>query len=416
MIYLDHNATSPPTGEHLKKLFDILTNDHPANPSSPHASGRSASVFLSQARKQIASTLGVDVSEVIFTSGGTEANNLGTRGVIDAIDNIDSPLSIITTEFEHPSILKPIAYLKQKLKDLIEIIYLKPNAEGYISIFDAISNIKPNTVLISIMAANNEIGTVQPVKEFGNFLNFMRWEYQSSQQHKIPDHNPKYAEYFASLNPDVTQKVLQTIHFHVDAVQTLGKIQTADWMSRGYDSIALSGHKIGSLQGVGALILRRGRTFVPLNMGGAQEKNRRAGTENLPGIISFGMMCADIQTPEYWEKINAIKELSNFLFDELNQKHNLVLNSQKQNALPNTIHFSLTKSDQSGENLIVNLDINNIYISSGSACSSGVNLPSNVVLSLGKSKSLAKNSIRISLGPETTREDIMKLLSLMNNS
>lgn len=412
MIYLDHNATSPPTNEHLKKIIDIITQESPANPSSPHASGRAASVLLARARKQLAATLDVDVGEIIFTSGGTEANNLGTRGVFEALDKANFSVSIITTEFEHPSILKPLLYLKQTFQECVEIIYLKPDTRGYISIDDIISNIKPNTVLISVMAANNEIGTIQPVKAFGDFLNFMRWKYEPTHAHKLT-HYPEFTRYFESLTPTVSQKTLQTLHFHVDAVQTFGKLPAKEWMSAGYDSIALSGHKVGALQGVGALMLRRGRKFIPLTMGGSQEKNRRAGTENLPGILSLGLVCEEMAKQEFWQKIDKTKDLVTFLFNELSKKTNLIINSHLHDSLPNTIHFSLTESAQSGENLIVNLDMNGICVSSGSACSSGVNLPSHVVLALGKNKSLAQNSIRISLGSDTTHDDIKKLLSFI---
>jgi len=413
MTYLDHNATSPPTGEHLKNLIDILATTRPANPSSPHALGRNASVLLSQARKKLSSVLNVDVGEIIFTSGGTEANNLGTRGVIEALGELNEPVSIITTTFEHSSILKPLEHLKQKFKGLIELIYIKPNPDGYVSLDDIIAGIKPNTVLITIMAANNEIGTIQPVKEFADFLNFMRWEYQPLQQHKIPEYNAKYQKYSAMLNTHVTQKTLQNLHFHVDAVQMLGKVPAKEWMSLGYDSASFSGHKIGALQGIGALFLRRGRTFTPLSLGGAQEKNRRAGTENLPGIVSFGLMCEEILTDQYWKKINTVNELASYLFHQLSEKNTLTLNSKRDQALPNTVHFSLTDSSQSAENLIVKLDMNNVYVSSGSACSSGVNLASHVMLALGKSKHLAQNSIRVSLGVDTTHDDIQNFLSLI---
>lgn len=405
-IYLDHNATSPPTVEHLKKLFDILNEERPANPSSPHALGRAASVLLSQARKHLANALHVDVAEIIFTSGGTEANNLGTRGVLaKKLGDMDttSSVSVITTAFEHSAVKKTLEQIAQFFPNRIELIVIQPNEAGYISAKDVISNIKPNTALISIIAANNEIGTVQPIKEIGDFLNEKRWGKPQDDTHDL----------FASLHSKVTTKNLQDLHFHVDAVQIFGKIQAEKWISQGYDSIALSGHKLGALQGIGALALRRGRTFFPLTTGGAQEKNRRAGTENIPGIISFGMICESMRKKEYWDKIDSMQNLTHFLYDELTKNPRFVLNSQKTHALPNTIHFSLREADCSGEDLILKLDMQGICVSSGSACSSGVNLPSHVVLAIGKNKQLASNSLRISLGVETTLADIHKLLNFL---
>lgn len=403
-IYLDHNATSPPTAEHLQKLFNILNDERPANPSSPHILGRTASVLMSQARKNLARALNADVAEIIFTSGGTEANNLGTRGVLEKrlgdIDSLSS-VSVITTAFEHPCVKKTLEQIAQFFPKRIEVIIIQPNEFGYISAADVISNIKPNTALISLIAANNEIGTIQPVKEIGDFLNSRRWG-------KPDDKDDTF-----QLNEMVTQKNLQDLHFHVDAVQIFGKVKSEEWMSQGFDSIALSGHKLGALQGIGALVLRRGRTYLPLSTGGAQEKNRRAGTENIPGIISFGLICESMLQKDYWDKIDSLKKLTNFLYDEIKKNSRVILNSQKTFALPNTVHFSFLDAGHPGEDMILKLDMEGVCVSSGSACSSGVNLPSHVILALGRNKQLASNSIRISLGTETTLSDIHKLLNFI---
>ncbi len=416
MIYLDHNASSIPSSGHLKKLFEILETNRPANPSSQHALGRNASVYLTQARKNLAKALNCEAREIIFTSGGTEANNLATRGVVEKkLSTLPATetVSILTTAIEHPCILKTFEALEQKYPQQVELILIQPNAKGYIEILDVVEQIKENTILISIMAANNEIGTIQQTKQFGDFLHFMRWG-------NIPDEYAESAEEFKTqqevfqqkLNPNITSTILQNLHFHVDSVQIFGKIKSELWMSAGYDSCAVSAHKVGAFQGVGALLLRRGRTYLPLQSGGAQEKNRRAGTENLPGILSFSLVCEEISEPEYWTKINTIKKFAHTIYDTLKNSESIVLNSQKENALPNTIHFSFKQETYCAEDIILNLDINGICVGSGAACSSGVTLPSHVLLAMGCEKHLANNTIRVSLGVENTEEEVSKFLNL----
>jgi len=413
MTYFDHNASSFPSKTHLNTLFKILQQERPANPSSPHNFGRNASVLLTKARKSVAKSLESDVSEIIFTSGGTEANVLGTRGVFEEkIEKLDSPVSIITTALEHPCILKTFETLKNKYTDKVELIILYPNSKGYIDIKDIISSIKENTVLISIIAANNEIGTIQPVKEFGDFLHFMRWgifsDSFSGSKIEFEEQQKKLEGYLSSKS---VLKNLKNLHFHVDSVQIFGKQKTSSWVSAGYDSFAISGHKVGALQGIGALVLRRGHRFLPLLLGGAQEKNRRAGTENLPGIISLGLACDDICTPDYWKRIREVQKMTHIIFDSFIQFNSIIINSQRESALPNTINISFFPEKYRAEDIILKLDLHGICVSSSAACSSGVKLPSHVILATGKSKHLAENTIRISLGVDNTEEEVNNFIN-----
>nr|BFD32402.1 cysteine desulfurase family protein [Pigmentibacter ruber] len=407
-IYLDHNATSPSTDAHLSILFNKL-KDSIGNPSSPHAKGRNASVCLTEARKAIATSLNADVGEIIFLSGATEANNIATNGVLK---NTKVPIEsqhVITSSIEHPAIKEPIQFLKNTQN--LKVTEIDVSKEGFIQVEDVIKNIKPDTTLITIMAANNEIGTIQPVKLIGDYLHYMRWGVSSSQSDK-DSFDLLTSKY---LNSNVSKEHLQKLHFHIDAVQAYGKIELDNWLSSGHDSVAISGHKVGSLQGIGALFLRRGRKYLPLILGGAQEKNRRAGTENLPGIISFGLIAKDLYTEQWIKEKNYIINLRDTFLKELSQLSNIELNTPNQMILPNTINFSVQGKKLKGEDLLVELDLQGVCASSGSACSSGANLPSKVILALGKESVLAKNSIRISLSHSNTKEEIEKTLSIIKN-
>ncbi len=413
MIYLDHNATSPSSEIHLKKLFSLL-QANTGNPSSPHAVGRSASVAVTQARRAVAQALGVDVGQLIFVSGATEANNLVTTGVLHYLSSANSKLqlSALASAFEHPAVLEPLQYLQKN--ENLNLTLIKPNSEGFISVKEFIENITESTSYITLMAANNEVGAIQPVKLLGDFLHYKRWGVKPTENLDI------ILELENFLSPQVTKEQLQKIHFHVDAVQAFGKIKQKEWFSAGIDSCAVSGHKLGALQGIGALFLRMGRKFHPIMLGGAQEKNRRAGTENLPGIISFGLVCEELLQETWWDKITEMNSLRVSLYDVIAQLPNVVMNSPRENVIPNTINFSInslvvptfsgtTKCEKNGEDILLELDLNKICASSGSACSSGANLPSKVLLAMGKNTNLSKNAIRLSLSSNTTVKEIERV-------
>lgn len=375
-IYLDHNATSPPSSEHLDFLFSTL-KECSGNPSSPHAQGRAASVAMTKARHSVAKSLGVGVSDLVFTSGGTESNHMGTVGVLRYKS---VPQHCVISSIEHPAVYNHLEYL-QKTEGL-KLTVVPVDENGVVSFDHVISAITKETTLISIMAANNEVGSLQPVKEIGDFLNHKRW-----------GENTQDSAHF------------QSIHFHVDAVQAFGKIPHEKWLSLGVDSAALSAHKLGALQGIGALFLRKGRKFLPSMMGGAQEKNRRAGTENLPGIVSFGHICEQtILSPscDWWDKVAQMDARRIRLYHAIKELPHVVMNSSLLDCIPNTINFSVPN----GEDLLLMLDMKGIYASSGSACSSGANLASKVLIAMNRSPSLAKNAIRLSLSVNTTDAEI----------
>ena len=240
-------------------------------------------------------------------------------------------------------------------------------------------------------------------------MHYKRWGVALNQ-----DIKNEFDELSLLLNAEVTVESLKKLHFHVDGVQIFGKVESQNWLSAGIDSCSISGHKLGSLQGIGALFLRRGRKFKPFILGGAQEKNRRAGTENLPGIISFGLIAQKLFTPEWSEQVAKMDFLRRKLFTGIRNLENVILNSPLENVIPNTINFSVIGKGFKGEDLLVELDMQGICASSGSACSSGANLPSKVILALGNSVEIAKNAIRISIGASTTEEEINTTLSFLN--
>jgi cysteine desulfurase len=403
-IYFDHNATSIPSRSHLDLVTEVYLK-HAGNPSSPHAFGRAASVALSDARHALATSLGLKVSDFVFVSGASEANNLGTRGVLEHLcfPHFEKELKlseVVISSVEHSSILEPLEFLEASYG--LKIHKVPVSQQGVVDVKDFIKSLSPKTKLISLMVANNEIGSLQPVKLLATWLNYKRWSKTQN--------DPLLEDLSMSLSPEVTKEHLQNLHFHVDAVQAYGKLPTHEWFAEGIDSFSISPHKIGALGGIGALYLQKGRKFVPLIMGGGQEKKRRSGTENLFGIISFGLKAQEIQTQEWWKGVENLRHLMASFYKTLEPYSFIEINSSLK-GLPNTFHFSLKPNAPfSGEDLLVNLDMQGVYASSGSACTSGANRSSRIIESLSKKDAsyLAKNSIRFSLSLQNTKEDILE--------
>jgi len=417
-VYLDHNATSPASREHLAEVFCVLEQG-PANPSSPHAAGRDASVAVTAARRSLAQAIGFDVAEIVFVSGGTEANNLATAGVLAHSSEDQGKgkgVHAVTSGVEHPSILEPLREAQRTSGVSLDVLAVSDQGDLKV---DAIkSALRPDTRLVTLMAANNETGVILPVKAFGDWLHQARWA-------KTPD-----ADLFAGLAEGVTRESLQAMHFHVDGVQAFGKLPTSEWISPGVDSVSLCAHKLGGLPGVGALALRRGRRYVPGLRGGAQEKNRRAGTENIPGIVSFGLVARAVSGPAWWTSLENVAALRDELragLEALAARPGapcLIWNTPRENILPTTLNFSVAPPRDSvalknaalrGEDVLMQLDMRGVCASSGSACSSGANLPSKILLALGRSDREARDAVRLSLGVSTIRADVEFALAALGD-
>ncbi len=409
MIYLDHNATSPPTGEHLSRVFHVLARGL-GNPSSPHAAGREASVALTKARHEVARATGFEVSDVVFVSGGTEANNLGTSGVLAECEASHARggegswpglVHAVTSAIEHPSVLEPLRALEGAGR--LALTVLPVDAEGRLRVEDVFGALRPSTRLVSLMAANNETGVRLPVRAFGEALNAARW---------AKDH---FATFAPGLLTEVPQSTLRALHFHVDGVQAFGKLPREEWVSAGVDSVSVCAHKVGGLPGVGVLCLRRGRRYVPSVRGGAQEKNRRAGTENLAGIVSFGLVAGEIAEPGWWTRVASMKEKLAAFRAGLADLPTVRMHTPRHDVLPNTLNFSVVGSVLRGEDVLMELDMRGVCASSGSACSSGANLPSKVLVALGCSEREARDAVRVSLGLKTTAAEVDSAVSLLRS-
>lgn len=367
-IYLDNAATTPISPEVLEGMMPYLKG-HFGNASGIYATGRDARQAVDEARKQVAQLIGCKPGEVYFTSGGTESDNWALKGI--AFANRNKGNHIITSAIEHPAVLETAKWLETQG---FEVSYLMPDASGIINPDEVEKAITDRTVLISIMAANNEIGALQPVAAIGAL----------ARARKIP--------------------------FHTDAVQAVGAIpvDVKAWQA---DLLSLSGHKFGAPKGIGALYVRTGTRMTPLLHGGAQERNRRAGTENVPGIVGLGLAAARAgQGIE--EKTARITALRNRLIDGIMDAISHVrLNGDRNSRLPNNANLSFRFIE--GEALLLHLDLNGIAASSGSACASGSLEPSHVLLSMGLDAEEAHSSLRFTLSEATTEEEINTVLGVL---
>jgi len=356
--YLDHNATCPPLDSALAAVARIAVSA-PGNPSSLHWAGRAARRALDDARDRVAEFIGAESGSIVFTSGGTEANNLAIHGWCST----QRPGRIIASAIEHPSVLRPLARLEAAGW---EVIRLRPDADGVVNAEDVAANINENTRMVALMAANNETGALQPLAETGALCR---------------EHN---------------------IAFLVDAVQALGKValNVREWNA---DFVSFSAHKIGGPRGVGALMVRRGLKINELAPGGGQERKRRSGTENTPGIAGFAAALGDIN-------FAALKPLRDAFEQGLHARlPDIKIFSEAVERIPNTSMFCVPGLD--GETLLMQLDLAGFAVASGSACSSGKREPSHVLLAMGVPREQARSSIRVSFGPANVEGDASALVS-----
>lgn len=365
MIYLDNSATTRPFPE-VVDSYAKAAQQFFGNPSSVHKPGIQAEQLLRQARKQISSLLGVKPGELIFTSGGTEGNNTAIKGI--AYTYRSRGKHIITTSIEHPSVTNVCEQLK---KDGFDITYLPVDEHGRVKISDIKQAIRDDTILVSIMHVNNEVGTVQPIEEIGQLL----------------QNYPK-------------------IFFHVDQVQGVTKVPL-DYYQANVDLATISAHKFHGLKGTGVLFVREGIRFEPLLSGGGQEKNFRSGTENTAGIVAMAKaLRLAMEASE--QKIKRMKEIQNYFFTELKKIPEVRLNTPVSFCAPHIINFSVPGFKT--EVLITALSERGVYVSTTSACSVQRNEPSKTLLAMGLGEEIASSSVRISLSFENTPEEAQKAM------
>lgn len=361
MIYMDNSATSPVKEEVFNAMIPYLKEEF-GNPSTFYKLGRNAKKVVEEARANVAQLINADTREIIFTSGGTESDNMAIKGV--ALKFGDKGKHIITTEIEHPAVLRTCEFLETRG---FEVTYLPVNEKGIISTEDLKNAIRDDTILISVMHANNEIGTIQPIEEVG----------------KIAKENG--------------------ILFHCDAVQSVGKIPV-DVKAANIDLLSISAHKIYGPKGVGAIFIRKGVKLELLIHGGGQENRYRSGTENVPGIVGFGK-AAELAYDHLDENIAKLTELRDSIIEKiLDRIPEAYLNGDRVNRLPNNANFRFAAIE--GEGLILRLDAKGINGATGSACSSKSLKASYVLSALGLEDAEIHGSLRLSLGTENTMEDV----------
>ncbi len=361
-VYADNAATTKISEHVLNEMIPFL-KDHYGNPSSIYSVGREAKVALEEARGKVAKALNADPNEIYFTAGGSEADNWAIRSIAELMAK-KGKKHLITTNFEHHAVLHTMQSLQDKG---FEVTYLPVDEKGLITAEQVSEAIREDTALVSIMYANNEIGTIMPVKEIGAVCK------------------------------------AKGIYFHTDAVQAVGHVPI-DVRDQNIDLLSLSGHKFHAPKGVGALYCRKGIPLHNLIFGGAQERGKRAGTENTASIIGMGVAiedaCADLP-----EKIQRVKKLRDQLIDRISDEiPKCRLNGDREKRVCGNVNFSFEGIE--GEGLLLLLDMNGICASSGSACTSGSLDPSHVLLAIGLPHEIAHGSLRLSINEETTQEDV----------
>lgn len=367
-VYADNAATTPVSKKVVEAMLPYMT-EHYGNPSSLYSVGQTAARAVDKARAQVAEALGADAKEIFFTSGGSEADNWAIKGAA-ALGAKKGKKHLITSKFEHHAVLHTMAALE---KEGFKVTYLDVYENGVVRVEDVERAITDETCLVSIMYANNEIGTVQPIAEIGELCR--------------------------------SKGVL----FHTDAVQAVGHIKI-DVREQNIDMLSLSGHKFHAVKGTGALYCKKGLRLPNLIEGGAQEAGRRAGTENVPGIVGLGVAITEM-TEHLEENYEKVKALRDRLFEGASKISHSRINGDTEKRLPG--NFSMCFEGVEGESLLLMLDMKGVSASSGSACTSGSLDPSHVLLSIGLKHEVAHGSLRLSLGENNTQEDVDYILEVL---
>lgn len=368
-IYLDYAATTPVDKEVFKEMTPYFSEKF-GNPMSVHSFGQEASTAVDDSRTYVAKFLNCTQSEVIFTSGATESNNLTIKGILKSYfrQNKKQKPHIITTSFEHHCVLDTCKMIERE--GVADVTYSPVNSDGVVKLEDVKKAITENTILISVMYVNNEIGTLQPISEIGGLIK--------------------------ELNKIRKGKIL----FHTDATQGVNYFET-DVEKLGVDLLSFSGHKIYGPKGVGVLYVKKGTPIKRIQDGGDQEYKMRSGTHNVPGIVGIGKAVSLVEK----QKIEEIKDLRDYLIEKiLKEIPDSYLNGSKEKRSPNNANFRFDNIE--GEGLLLSLDMEGIAASTGSACSSGALEPSHVLLALGLKHEQAHGSLRITIGKYTTKDEI----------
>lgn len=367
-VYFDHSATTQVDGSVAKLMLEYMTEKY-GNPSSVHSFGREARKAVEEAREKVANLIGAKPEEIFFTSGGTEGDNLAIKGV--AYANKHKGNHIITTAIEHHAVLHTCEYLE---KNGFSVTYLPVDEYGMVQVEDLKKALTDKTILVSVMFANNEVGTIQPIKEIGQICRE------------------------------------RGIYFHTDAVQAVGNYPV-NVNDCNVDLLTLSGHKFHGPKGIGALYIKKGVRIEAIQHGGGHERNMRAGTENVPGIVGLGR-AAEIAQQEMDSKITRVTALRDRLIKGVMEKiPHVKLNGHPTKRLPGNANFSFLYVE--GESLLLNLDMKGIAASSGSACTSGSLEPSHVLMAMGIAPEVAHGSLRLTLGRENTEAEIDYCLSVL---
>ena len=367
-VYLDNAATTKLSPEVLNEMLPYMTEVF-GNPSSPHYFGQQSGMAVDKARRRVADAINADPSEIIFMSGGSEADNTAIRGIAERYASRGR--HIITTAVEHHAVLHTCQLLE---KHGYEVTYLPVDEYGMVTVDQVREAMRDDTILVTVMFANNEVGTIMPIAEIGALCRE------------------------------------KGVFFHTDAVQAVGHLPI-DVKAMNIDMLSMSAHKFHGPKGVGALYVRKGIIVPALIVGGAQERNRRAGTENVPGIVGMGK-AIELACDGLDEKMRKMSALRDKLIREIPLRiPEVKLNGHPTKRLPNNVNFSIKYIE--GESILLMLDLNGIAASSGSACTSGSLDPSHVLLAMGLTHEVAHGSVRMTLCDETAEEDIDFVLEVL---
>jgi cysteine desulfurase len=376
-VYLDHSATTPVDPRVVAAMMPYLTEKF-GNASSVHLFGQEARAAADRARRQVATLVGARANEIVFTSGGTEANNLAIRGVCELAESHGR--HIITSLIEHPSVRGAIESLEKRGWIVTRLPVYE---DGIVRLEDVHSAVRPDTVLVSVMMANNEIGTIQPIKQIGELV---KEERRRGNRH---------------------------LWFHTDAVQAAGRLPI-EVEDLGCDLLSMSAHKIYAPKGTGALYLRRGVRLTPQQVGGHQERERRAGTESIANIVAFGA-AAELASREMSERNEHTQRLRDRFERAVEQSiDDIAFNGNREQRLPHLSNISFRFIE--GEGLLIHLDMQGVAVSTGSACSSGTLEPSPVIRALGRDEELARGAIRFSFGKDNSADDVDYALAALQSA